>query len=246
MALLAASAVLAAVVGVALARSSDEPRPVVARDVPGPVVLVPGYGGSRSSLEGLAARLRAAGRTVTVVEPPGDGTGDLREVARALDDEVDAALDDGAPSVDVVGFSAGGVTARYWAAELGGADVARRVVTLGSPHHGTDLAALGASVGRCPPGCRQLAPGSSLLRALNAVDETPDGPQWTSVRTAQDEVVTPPDSARLDGATNVVVQDVCPGARVSHGGLVQAPLVTALVLQALGDDAAVDCTQLSS
>jgi len=45
--------------------------------------------------------------------------------------------------------------------------------------------------------CQQLVPGSDLLDAL---DESANGPVWTSLWTAQDEVVTPPDSARLDGA----------------------------------------------
>lgn len=245
--LLAGLALLAVLVAVAALRAGEDAR-AVDRGRPGPVLLLPGYGGGAGSLDELAGRLRAAGREVTVVEPPGDGRGDLRETAQQLDEVADDALDAGAPSVDVVGFSAGGVVARYWAAELGGAAVARRVVTLGSPHHGTDVARIGAALApeSCPPGCRQLAPGSALLRALNADDETPAGPEWTSVWTDQDETVTPPDSARLDGATNVVVQQVCPGATVSHGGLVRSPAVAAIVLGALGVDVPVDCADVSS
>jgi hypothetical protein len=111
----------------------------------------------------------------------------------------------------------------------------RRVVTLGSPHHGTKLAALGVALapGSCPVACQQLAPGSDLLDELNDGDETPAGPQWLSVWTEQDETVTPPDSARLDGAVNVALQDVCPGLQVTHGQLPTGPVVRALVLQAL-------------
>ncbi|MBR7744302.1 hypothetical protein KC207_13490 [Phycicoccus sp. BSK3Z-2] len=204
----------------------------VAQDRPGTVLLVPGYGGGTASLQPLATALRASGREVEVVEPEGDGTGDLRRQADALAAAADAALAAGAPSVDVVGYSAGGVVARVWAAEDGGADRARRVVTLGSPHHGTDLAGLGAALGTgaCPPACRQLAPGSDLLASL---PETPAGPRWVSVWTADDETVVPPDTAVLDGALDVEVQAVCPDARTTHGELPRDPLVVAVVLRAL-------------
>ena len=228
-------ALLGLAVAVAVAASRDAPPSPVAQDQPGPVLLVPGYGGSASALEVLAGRLRDAGRTATVLTLPGDGTGDLREAAETLGAAADAAIAAGAPSVDVVGYSAGGVTARWWIAEEGGAGVTRRVVTLGSPHHGTQVAGLGAALGLpgCPVACQQLVPGSDLLRTLNRDDETPDGPQWTSVWTDEDEVVTPADSARLDGATTVVVQRVCPGTRLDHGDLPRSPLVAAVVLEAL-------------
>lgn len=233
---LALAALLVAVAVVAALLQRDPVPRTVAQDVPGPVLLVPGYGGGTAGLEVLAGRLRDAGRTATVIDLPGQGTGDLRESARVLADAARAAVQAGAPSVDVVGYSAGGVTARWWAAEQGGADLARRIVTLGSPHHGADIAGLGIALapGSCPLGCQQLAPGSDLLDTLNAGDETPDGPRWTTVWTEQDEVVTPPDSARLEGATTVVVQQVCPGASLDHSGLPRSELVTAVVLESLG------------
>lgn len=204
-----------------------------AQDLPGPVLLVPGYGGSTTALEVLAAELRQAGRTARVLPLPDGGTGDLRTAAAVLDAATDAALATGAPSVDVVGYSAGGVVARLLVRDRP-QDV-RRVVTLGSPHHGTQVAALGAAFApeSCPEGCRQLAPGSPLLEELAEGDETPDGPQWLSVWTTQDRVVTPPDSARLDGAVNVALQDVCPALQVDHAALPVDPVVQLLVLQAL-------------
>jgi hypothetical protein len=51
---------------------------------------------------------------------------------------------------------------------------------------------------------------------------------------AGDRVVTPPGSARLAGAINVPLQSVCPGARISHDQLPTSPVVTAIVLQAIG------------
>jgi len=220
---------------VQLVQGTRGPAGVPAQDVPGAVLLVPGYGGGRDALGGLAQRLRRSGREATVLTLPGDGTGDLTAQAAALQDAVQRALQRGAPSVDVIGYSAGGVVARLWVANYDGAHSARRVVTLGSPLHGARLAGVGSVLvpGACPPACRQLAPGSALLRSLEATP-VPTGLPWLSVWTEDDRTVVPPDSARLTGAVNVAVQSVCPDAQVSHGQLPTDPLVTGLVLRALG------------
>ncbi|HET6533390.1 MAG TPA: lipase [Actinoplanes sp.] len=202
---------------------------------PGTVLLVPGYGGSRAALTRLGERLAAAGRTVQVVTLPGDGTGDLLVQADTLDESVRGALAAGAPSVDVIGYSAGGVVTRLWVDRHDGATVARRIVTLGSPLHGARIAGAGAAFApdACPAACRQLAPGSDVLDEIDG-SELPEGLPWLSVWTENDETVQPPDSARLDGAVNLSLQSICPGTRISHGELPTSPVVTALVLDALG------------
>jgi triacylglycerol lipase len=224
----------AAVATIAAVRSSGGADPV-AQDRPGPVLLVPGYGGGGTALARLADVLRAAGREATVVRLPGDGTGPLGEQAKALSAAATAAVAAGASSVDVVGYSAGGVVARLWVAGQGGAGLARRVVTLGAPQHGTDVAGLAAVLapGSCPAACQQLAPDSPLLGRLNRGDETPAGPVWVSIWTTGDQVVTPPSSASLDGALDITVQDVCPRRQVAHGELPTDAAVQALVLDAL-------------
>jgi hypothetical protein len=99
--------------------------------------------------------------------------------------------------------------------------------------------------------CQQLDPDSALLRDLNAGDETPDGPQYVSVWTTADQVVVPPDSARLDGAIGFSVQSVCASSKVSHTDLPTDPLVTAIVVAELDGTTtsaltAADCNTLSS
>jgi triacylglycerol lipase len=202
---------------------------------PGPVLLVPGYGGNRGSLAALASRIRATGRTATVVSLPGDGTGDLTAQAAVLQTAVTRALRGGAGSVDLVGYSAGGVVVRLWVDRYAGARVARRVVTLGAPLHGTTLAGAGAAIApdACPTACQQLAPGSALLAHLDGTP-LPAALPWLSIWTGDDQTVTPPTSARLAGAVDVRLQDVCPDAHVAHGQLPGDPLTTGLVLGALG------------
>jgi triacylglycerol lipase len=204
------------------------------QDRPGPVLLVPGYGGGTRALSVLASRIRAAGRQATVVPLPGNGTGSLVQDASVLNTAVARALRGGAPSVDVVGYSAGGVTTLIWARTDGGNRKARRVITLGSPFHGASLAAAaeGFVPGACPAACQQLIPGSRLLAGLTA--GPPAGLRWLSLWTTDDQTVTPPDSARLAGAINVPIQSVCPGQQISHSDLPTNPVVTRIVLQAIG------------
>jgi hypothetical protein len=81
--------------------------------------------------------------------------------------------------------------------------------------------------------CQELVPGSALLTKLR---RTPLGrkPGWLSLWTVDDQVVRPPNSARLAGAVNVPLQSVCPGLLIGHGQLPVSPLVIGIVLQALG------------
>jgi triacylglycerol lipase len=221
--------------------------------VAGPVLLLPGYGGSTSSLAGLAARLRSAGKDASVVSLPDNAEGDLGAQAKVVATAAAAAMArTGAPSVDLVGYSAGGVVARLWLKQYGGAAIVRRVVTLGSPQHGTALAVLGSLVqGQCPTACQQLLPTSPLLSSLNTAPELPAGPIFVSVWSSKDQVVLPPDSAQLTGAINLQLQQICPDSVVTHAQLPTDALVTGIVKAELTTGPAstprqTDCNRLRS
>jgi len=233
-ALLIAAAIAAGLIA-ALRPGPREPSGLPPQNRPGPVLLVPGYGGGTGALDALAGRIRATGRVAIVVRLPGTGTGSLVADAAVLNTAVNRELGRGAPSVDVIGYSAGGVVTLIWARLDDGVAKARRVVTLGSPFHGTRLAAGAAGLvpGACPVACQQLVPGSSLLAGLRANDAA-GLPHWLSLWTADDATVTPPDSARLAGAISLSVQSLCPAARISHSQLPVSSIVTAIVLQAIG------------
>jgi triacylglycerol lipase len=243
--------VLAGVVGARLVGGRGQAVDLAERppqDRLGPVLLVPGYGGSRDSLLTLAGRIESTGRSAQVLTLVGDGTGDLSAQVAVLDRAVDTALEAGAPSVDVIGYSAGGVVTGLWVARDDGAAKARRVVTLGAPLAGTTLAAAAAAGApdACPAACRQLAPGSADLAELARANVGAAVP-WLSIWTADDQTVTPPDSARLAGAANVPIQSVCPGATVSHSQLPTDAAVAGLVLAAISRGAVPtggDCASL--
>lgn len=248
-ALVLAAAVALVAVAV-LAPSRGRPARPVPQGLPGPVLLIPGYGGDEGTLADLAARIRATGRRTTIVHLPGHGFGDLRAQAQAVAAAV-RAVQGSAPSVDLVGYSDGGVVARLYVRDDGGASRVRRVITLGSPQHGTDLAAAAGTLvpGACTGACAQVLPDSELLRALNSGDETPAGPRWVALWTEQDQTVEPPTSASLAGAVDIDLQAICPDEQVSHGGLPHSRLVVGIVLAAIAvpvpvAPTAADCQRL--
>lgn len=115
------------------------------------------------------------------------------------------------------------------------------VVAAAGTQHGTTVARI-ADCERRPQGCvpayfQQLR-GSNFLKALNAQrDETPGPTSWTTVRSTADETVQPqtgrhPTSA-LQGASNIVIQEVCPGRTTSHFGAAVDSVTFAAIVDAI-------------
>jgi triacylglycerol esterase/lipase EstA (alpha/beta hydrolase family) len=207
------------------------PRPP--DDKPGPVIIVPGYGDDRRMLDPLVAALRKAGRTTMTLDLPGNATGDLREQANTLGQQVATQLRGGARSVDLVGYSAGGIVVALYT--QGDPSHVRRVVTLGSPLHGTRVAGLAAGLlpSACPTACQQMVPGSPLISSLSDAAPARTGVPWLSMWTSHDEVVIPATSARFDGARNVELQSICPDDAAGHTTLPADPLAIGLTVTAL-------------
>jgi len=210
--------------------------PVPDQSRPGPVLLVPGYGGKKAALDTLAKTIEVAtGRTAIVINLLGDGTGDLVAEARLLDGDIAAQIRAGAPSVDLIGYSAGGVVVKLLFSGFAAARDVRRVITIGSPFHGTAIATLAAIFVSpdCPAACKQLAPVNSMIKNLSATP-LPRGLPWLSIWSTGDTTIRPADSSRLTGAVNVPAQAICPHESISHSSLPTDPLVDGLVLGALG------------
>jgi triacylglycerol esterase/lipase EstA (alpha/beta hydrolase family) len=102
----------------------------------------------------------------------------------------------GAGRIDVVAFSQGTLSSRYWMQELGGQPRVRRFVSISGPHHGTRAAYLKAD-----PALVQMRPDSTFLRELNRREKPLGDTEVFSFWTPLDSTVVPADSARLPGAT---------------------------------------------
>lgn len=211
-----------------------------------PVLLVHGTAGRPEDhwSWGYQKVLPEMGFDVCTVRLPDFALADIQTSAEYVVHAVRTIATASARKVDVVGYSQGGLEPR-WAVKWW-PDVRTRVddlVTLASPHHGAlsaDLACLGGS---CQPAIWQMNTGSAFLAALNREDETPGDVDYTSIYSLNDELVQPvlPEpTAALDGASNVLVQDVCPARPVHHGNEPIDAVVFALVLDALTEDGGAD------
>lgn len=157
-----------------------------------PVVLVHGIGDNRSAFAILrrTLRRRGYGRITTVNYSP--LTSDVRKAAADLARHVERlCAQTGYEQLFLVGHSLGGLIARYYVQCLGGDARVNTLVTLGSPHAGTQLARMAPL-----PVARQLRPGSELMRELAGPADCCT--RFVAIYSDRDEVVVPNRSARLD------------------------------------------------
>lgn len=137
-----------------------------------PLLLVPGWLGSRRTFEVLERRLRRDGYGVFTLDLGGlratalGGIDDLADAVRAGVEAVYARHPRLGP-LSIVGHSTGGLVAAYYVKKLGGWRRTRAVVTLGTPHRGTPLGWLGLPVARLARSLPQVVPASRFLAQLD-------------------------------------------------------------------------------
>lgn len=151
----------------------------------------------------------------------------------------------GAPKVDIVGHSQGGMLPNYYLKFLGGASKVGKLVGLAPSNHGTTLDGI---VNLAPyfPGvanliytvcqaCRDQAVGSDFNRTMASRPDTVPGVSYTVISTVYDEVVTPWRTQFLNGpdVDDVVLQNHCPVSLVEHVGIAFSPTALHLVTNAL-------------
>lgn len=189
-----------------------------------PLLLIHGYQCNRGFWFWLRPKLEATGWTVAThsLEPTWTEIDNYADgIARRVD-EVLAAT--GAPQLILVAHSMGGLACRAYLRRHGRNKVAR-LVTLGSPHRGTQLAKLGIG-----PNARQMRTGSDWLLALGAPGAVPLPPDSVSIYSCHDNYVYPQaDSSRLEGANHIAI------GGVSHVGMAVSPKVLVRLREVLED-----------
>jgi triacylglycerol lipase len=171
------------------------------------VVLVHGYLANRGTLLPLYAYLRARGHQ-QILAYEYSGAAGIEQAAIGLRNFLREHVRGG--RIDLVCHSLGGLVARVYLQELGGARRVDRCITLGTPHRGTYNAYwVNSRVGR------ELRPDSALLARLDSSRGAAAGVRFASIVAGSDNIVIP----RVFSSTDAVVH--VPG--LGHMGLLFSP-----------------------
>ncbi len=193
-----------------------------------PILLVHGYVCNRGLWGALRQTLAAAGLGPIYADTFTPLFGGIDVFAAKLDARIEAiCIETGADKVMIVAHSMGGLAVRAYMAQTAQTAVSRiaKLVTLGSPHHGSQVARLGIGMN-----AGQMCEQSEWLQMLesreaaDAIGGLRKRPATLSIYTLNDDLVYPPESSVLEWAENVAV------SAVGHIGLVfSAPVARRVI-----------------
>ena len=215
-----------------------------------PILFLHGYGGSKANWDSMINRFKADGWTSSsLFAYDFTDTGNCTESANVENAHQiknwvsNILIETGANKIDLVAHSMGGLSSRYFVKFLAEVNSIDDFVSLGSPHHGR-IPLVPAQV----PCCYSTNTSSTFVNKLNEGDETPHGIlsdtigeridnimgvtyngshvpgniSYTCIYSRDDEVVTPFNTSRLDGAINIALDGLSHVDLVlSHPGYIQ-------------------------
>jgi len=166
-----------------------------------PVVLLHGIDDTQAKLERMARHLEQTTgcQTHSFNLIPNHGEAGLDNLAFQVVNYIETNIPKG-ERIDLVGFSMGGLVARYYVQRLRGIDRVRRLVTISSPHRGTMTGFLRPNIG-----ARQMRPNSGFLRDLNRDLKMLDQCSFTSIWTPLDLMIIPANSSVLPCGRNIPI-----------------------------------------
>lgn len=189
-----------------------------------PVICVHGFHMTGSCMWGIRRRLENRGRptrSVFLGSPYQSAEVYAKPLARVMRDLRSQFRGQG---LDIVAHSMGGlITRKVLADDPELAASARRIVTLGSPHHGTGL----LSLIRFGPVYQMMSLESEFIRQLPDFRQSAPGAVVTTVATEQDLIVYPVSTCFLPGSRQITFKGF------GHLGLLTEPEVCDLITEAL-------------
>ena len=120
----------------------------------------------------------------------------IAEMANQLEHYINENCMD-ASSVSLVGFSLGGIVARYYLQRLGGTERVHKYISISSPHNGTYTGYLFPV-----KGCLQMTPSSKLLKQLNKSISCLENLDPVSIWTKLDITILPAKSSIMPIGTD--------------------------------------------
>jgi len=201
-----------------------------------PVLLIHGYGCNSGYWRSMSRRLRAAGIThhALSLEPVFGTIDSFVPVVHAAVERL--CRDSGSQRIVLLAHSMGGLVARAYLCAHGEERIAR-VITLGTPHHGTGLANFGVGSNsaqmRRVPGAIGNTP-SAWLQQLFAQENSGRYALFISIYSHHDNIIAPQTSSHLPGARNIALDGI------GHVALGLNPRVQKIVIdeiRAAGRDA---------
>ncbi|MGJ9418836.1 alpha/beta fold hydrolase [Massilia sp. CMS3.1] len=171
-----------------------------------PVLLVHGYGCNSGYWSYLLPRLERNFISYAGIdlEPVGGAIDDYVPLIEGAVDQLCAAT--GASQVAIVAHSMGGLVARAWMRVHGSSRVAR-IITLGTPHHGTGLASFGLGANAAQMR-RVKGAACDWLQELGSAEDAAQRLLITSIFSHHDNIVSPQTSSILAGARNIALGGV--------------------------------------
>jgi triacylglycerol lipase len=174
------------------------------------IVLIHGYMGNSSNFLPLIGYLRAKNITAKVLSFNYRSANGIEKSARDLKEFLRLHVRGG--TIDLVCHSLGGLVARVYLQDLGGARRVNRCITLGTPHKGTYSAYWFTSkVGH------ELRPYSEILKRIERSENKAAKVRFTSIVAGSDNIVLP----RVFAAN----QETVHVSNLGHIGLLFSPTV---------------------
>ena len=187
-----------------------------------PVILIHGFYSNSSDLKKVSNYLKKLGKSVYLIDlSPNDGSILIEDYAEQLSQFINSNFSL-QQSLDLVGFSMGGLVCRYYLQRLGGLKRVKKLVTVASPHQGTVIAYI---IGH--NACRQMCPESDFLQDLNSDQHTLNQINSTAIWNPLDFVILPAQNSKLSVGSNVMI------ACVHHSSVTEDDRVFGAIADAL-------------